>query len=67
MSASGSGMGVLGTAMIGYRRQPSAGGFQFRVGFSPLFGNGLGLDSNNRDPAKLGVLPWFYLSLGATF
>ena len=65
MSASASGNVLLGTAVIGYRRQPVNGGFMFRVGLSALAGKGLGFDVT--DPEKVGVIPWPYMSLGATF
>ena len=52
----------LGTAIIGYRRQPLNGGFQFRIGVEALFGKGLAL--SNPDPNAFGVLPWMYMSLG---
>jgi hypothetical protein len=55
----------VGTLIAGYRYQPRGGGFNFRVGASPLFGKGLGL--NSKDPGAFGVLPWGYLSLGWTF
>ncbi len=55
----------IGTAIVGYRYQPRDGGFNFRVGASPLFGKGLGLNANN--PSAFGVLPWGYISLGWTF
>jgi hypothetical protein len=65
-SASGSGLAPLGVAMVGYRLHPVDGpGFQFRVGLMALVGNGLGW--SNPDPTKIGVLPWGYLSLGASF
>jgi len=65
-SASGSGMSALGTTMVGYRIHPVGGaGFHFRVGLMGLFGQGLGLSSP--DPTKFGMLPWAYLSLGASF
>jgi hypothetical protein len=65
-SASGSGVAPLGVAMVGYRLHPVDGpGFQFRVGLMALVGNGLGF--SNPDPTKVGVLPWGYLSLGASF
>jgi hypothetical protein len=32
-----SGLGILYTGTIGYRYQPSDGGFIFRIGFTPLF------------------------------
>jgi hypothetical protein len=63
MSTNGSGMMALGTALIGYRRQPVDGGFQFRVGIEALVGKGLSL-SSPYDPNAIGVLPWMYLSLG---
>jgi hypothetical protein len=62
IAASGSGMSALGTALIGYRRQPPDGGFQFRVGVEALVGKGIAL--SNPDPDKLGVVPWMYMSLG---
>jgi len=62
---SASGFMPVGTLIAGYRYQPRAGGFNFRVGASPLFGKGLGLNANN--PSAFGVLPWGYLSLGWTF
>jgi hypothetical protein len=51
---SGSGLGVGGTATVGYRYQPSDGGFIFRIGFTPLFGPG-------------GFVPFGGLSLGYAF
>jgi hypothetical protein len=63
MSTAGSGMMALGTALIGYRRQPVDGGLQFRVGVEALVGKGLSL-SSPYDPNAVGVLPWMYLSLG---
>ncbi len=62
LAVSGSGTTVLGTAILGYRRQPAEGGFQFRIGIEGLVGKGLAL--SNPDPNKLGVLPWMYLSIG---
>jgi hypothetical protein len=59
-SASGSGTSAMGNLMVGYRLQPVDGGFQFRVGLAALVGQGLGLDV--KDPTKVGVLPWFYIS-----
>jgi hypothetical protein len=52
--ANSSGVGGAATVMLGYRYQPDDGGFQFRIGLSPLFGPG-------------GVLPWGYISLGGAF
>jgi len=63
-AASGSGPAVLGTAILGYRRQPPNGGFQFRVGIEALVGKGLALSESSRDPDRVGVMPWMYLSLG---
>jgi hypothetical protein len=66
MTSSGSGMSGLGTAMIGYRIHPvDRAGFNFRVGAMALAGKGLGFDS--ADPTAFGVLPWFYISMGASF
>jgi hypothetical protein len=65
-SASGSGVTPYGVAMVGYRLHPVDGpGFQFRVGLMALVGEGLAL--SNADPSKVGVLPWGYISLGASF
>jgi len=64
VSANGSGPAVLGTAILGYRRQPPEGGFQFRIGVEALVGKGLALAEGSRDPDRIGVLPWMYLSLG---
>ncbi len=65
-SSSGSGMTVLPDLLIGYRLHPVNGaGFQFRVGAMAFVGKGLGF--NVTDPNAVGVLPWFYLSLGASF
>jgi hypothetical protein len=66
MSVSGSGATILGTAFLGYRRQPPEGGFLFRIGVEALAGKGLALSSNTYDANKVGVIPWMYLSLGAT-
>lgn len=66
VSASGSGVTALGTAMVGYRIHPVGGpGFQFRVGAMALIGKGLSLSTP--DPETIGVLPWFYISMGASF
>lgn len=66
-SSSGSGMGALGTAMVGYRIHPLEGaGFNFRIGAMALMGNGVSLSAAN-DPTAFGMIPWFYLSLGASF
>jgi len=63
-AASASGTLVLGTAILGYRRQPPGGGFQFRIGVEALIGKGLALSESDRNPDKVGVLPWAYMSLG---
>lgn len=49
---------ILPTGLIGYRYQPVDGGFLFRVGAVLLVGI--------KDESPI-VLPWPYLSLGATF
>jgi hypothetical protein len=65
-STSASGMSALGTAMVGYRIHPVDGaGFNFRIGAMALAGNGLSLSTT--DPGAFGVLPWLYLSMGASF
>jgi hypothetical protein len=66
LAASGSGMGAWGTAMVGYRYHPAgSAGFQFRVGAMALMGRGLSLSTSR--PGSFGVIPWFYLSMGAGF
>jgi hypothetical protein len=65
-SASGAGALPYGIAMVGYRLHPvDHAGFQLRVGLMALVGQGLAL--SNADPKSVGVLPWGYLSLGASF
>jgi hypothetical protein len=54
VGASGEGVAVLGTGVVGYRYAPADGGFVFRAGFTPLFGKG-------------GFLPWGGMSFGSTF
>lgn len=49
-----SGTAVGGTATAGYRYQPTDGGFNFRAGFTPIFGAG-------------GFLPWAGVSFGYGF
>src|SRR5689334_9759870 len=67
VSSSGSGFGALGDLLVGYRIHPIDGaGFNFRVGAMALMGKGVGLSSNT-DPTAFGMMPWFYLSLGASF
>ena len=61
-ATSASGTGALGTVLVGYRRQPVDGGFQFRIGVEALMGKGLAL--SNPDPNAFGVLPWMYMSFG---
>lgn len=47
--------GFFGTMVFGYRYQPTDGGFMFRAGASPLFGNG-------------NFIPYYpYLSFGYNF
>ncbi|MDI3291975.1 hypothetical protein [Polyangium sp. 15x6] len=65
-SASGSGIGAYGSAMVGYRLHPVDGaGFQFRVGAMALIGPGFNVFGD--DPTAFGVLPFGYISLGAGF
>jgi hypothetical protein len=67
VSASGSGFGALGTAMVGYAIHPVEGaGFNFRIGAMALMGKGVSLSSGS-DPTAFGFAPWGYLSLGASF
>lgn len=53
-SASNSGVAIYGTATVGYRYVPHDGGFNFKIGFTPLV-------------ARFGFLPWFGLGFGAVF
>lgn len=67
LSSSGSGMALLTDALLGYRLQPVDGaGFNFRVGAMAVAGKGLSLSAVN-DPEAFGVVPWGYLSMGASF
>jgi hypothetical protein len=66
VSSSGSGTTVLPDLLIGYRLHPIDGaGFHFRVGAMAFVGKGLGF--SDADPEAVGVLPWLYVSLGASF
>jgi hypothetical protein len=66
VATSGSGVVPYGVAMIGYRNQPvDHAGFMFRIGANALVAPGLGLQ--NPSPGSVGVIPWPYLSLGASF
>ena len=62
LAVSSAGTNVLGTAIMGYRRQPFDGGLQLRIGLEALVGKGLAL--SNPDPNKVGILPWMYVSIG---
>jgi len=65
-NSSGSGMMPFGDLIVGYRLHPvQHAGFNFRVGAMALIGKGLALSSGN--PDNIGVLPWLYISLGASF
>lgn len=65
-SASGSGVGAFGTLMVGYRLHPvGKAGFQFRIGAMALMGKGFNVFGDNA--ADFGVMPFGYLSLGASF
>jgi hypothetical protein len=65
-SASASGMLPYGTAMVGYRIHPiDHAGFNFRVGAMAIAGKGLSFSTS--DPAAFGMIPWIYLSMGASF
>jgi hypothetical protein len=66
VATSGAGVVPYGVAMIGYRNQPVGhAGFMFRIGANALVAPGLGLQ--NPSPTSLGVIPWPYISLGASF
>jgi hypothetical protein len=52
--------------MIGYRiHRWTARVSSSASGLMALRGKGLGLDAS--DPAAFGVLPWVYISMGASF
>ncbi len=65
LSASGSGATAFGDVLVGYRYQPRDGGFQFRIGFSGMFGPGLAFSTD--EPEAWGFLPYGYISLGGSF
>jgi hypothetical protein len=46
------GVGIAGTAVVGYRYLPHDGGFTFNMGFTPVF-------------SAAGFLPWLGLGFGA--
>jgi len=65
-SAEGSGVTPFGVIFAGYRIHPvDSAGFNFRVGIMGLIAQGLSL--SDPDPEAVGVLPWFYISFGASF
>jgi len=66
ISSSGSGIGAYGVAFAGYRLHPIHGGFMFRVGLMLGMGPGMSFSSTH-DPNAFGVIPWGYISLGASF
>ncbi len=66
VATSGAGIVPYGVAMVGYRFQPVGhAGFMFRIGVNALVAPGLGLQDPS--PGTLGVIPWPYISLGASF
>jgi hypothetical protein len=66
VNSSASGMMPFGDLIVGYRIHPiNHAGFNFRVGAMALIGKGLSLSTG--DPEAIGVLPWLYVSLGASF
>jgi hypothetical protein len=65
LTSSASAVSVVGQVHLGWRIQPVGGGFMFRMGLMALIGEGL--DVTNLGSAGIGVLPWGYLSLGASF
>lgn len=58
-----SGPEFIASARIGYRYEGPKG-LQFRVGFSPIYGQ---IAAPVEDYSGKGVLPWGYVSLGFTF
>jgi hypothetical protein len=65
LTSTGSGVNALGNVHVGYRIHPMGGGFNFRVGAAALYGPGISL--SNPDPNSWGIIPWFYISAGASF
>jgi hypothetical protein len=66
VSASGGGVLPAAVVMVGYRLHPvDHAGFQFRVGVMALMGEAFGLSA--ADPTRFGVIPWPYISFGASF
>ena len=53
--------GVTFSAIVGYRYQPKAGGFNFRAGISPIIG------ALAQGSGGVGIIPWPYISFGASF
>jgi hypothetical protein len=67
LTASGDGMGAHGNFLLGYRLHPvDKAGFQFRIGLMALVGKGYGV-LTGAAADKVGVLPWGYISFGASF
>lgn len=65
LTASGTGSTAYGSFHVGYRLHPQTAGFQFRVGLMAVYGPGLGFSATN--PSSVGVIPWGYISFGASF
>lgn len=65
LTSSASAVSIIGQVHLGWRIHPVGGGFMFRMGLMALIGEGL--DVSNLGSAGIGVLPWGYLSLGASF
>lgn len=62
----GGGLSPYGVAFVGYRLHAVGGpGPSLRAGVLVLAGQGLSL--RDPEPDEVGVLPWGYLSFGATF
>jgi hypothetical protein len=66
--SSGASVVPLALAMVGYRNQPvDRSGFMFRVGVQAIVAPRSFLSGPLPAPLNLSVLPWPYLSLGASF
>jgi hypothetical protein len=66
VATSAAGIVPYGVVLAGYRLQPvDHAGFMFRVGANALVAPGLGLQNPN--PKTVGVIPWPYISFGASF
>jgi hypothetical protein len=68
VASSGVSVIPMAIAMVGYRNQPvNQSGFMFRIGVQVVAAPRSFLGGAPSGPLNLGVLPWPYLSVGASF